>query len=250
MEKSERAFPAVQAQAHKNGCLLRLWRVVSFSHIIETLQPPSFHAGDIGALKEVYNNIALMEALLLGMGITPFLDMSSVVDKYGSNGWTWTQNISIFLQMGFALCNIIMIVVLLTYISSVDKRERHAELYNCPVFGVPVANFFLSTLFALSFSVAMIYNTMGPAFGYTALAIICAFLVGGGSIALYMFFFRLPKLGHGIDAHHKLPQCSRPGCTNDSRERCCSVSSYCTVMCSRLDWKEHGLVCGQTGGVE
>lgn len=192
---------AYRGAAHKpapgcalcSGTCLRLWRILTFSLIVENMNPPSFHEGDISSLKEVYSNIALMEALLLGMGISPFLTMDAVFSAHGYNAWSYTQNLSIFLQMGIALCNIILIVLLLMYITSVDKRQRQAELQELPVFGLPILNFLLSTIFALSFSISHIMNSLGSGFGWMAVGVVALVVFGGGGFGLYMFFVRLPS---------------------------------------------------------
>jgi len=178
------------------AALAVLWRYGTLNVLVEHVELHDAEEGDIGSLISVYNLVALISALLLSCGMAPFSGMSAVVDAYGDTPLTRFTNISIMCVMGCSLINLVLIVLLSFYISAVDRRFRHQELRDFPMFGVPLLLFVASIVFAVLWVTSNIWLTLQPGYLYLTVTFFLLCAVVGIPTICYAFFFRLARLRH------------------------------------------------------
>ena len=196
--------------AAQQGCgtvIWVAWRYLSLNVLVETLSDRDIY-GDLSALTGVYNLIALIEALLLGVGIGPFMDMNNLNETYGDVPLVRFNNVMIMCVMGFSLINLCIIVLLTFYISSVHRARRHLEVRNFPLFGLALWCVVFSVITALLWTIANCYLTLPPGYAYFAAAVVALMVIIGAPLLMYGFFFRLPAMRAAPDEafikHHGL----------------------------------------------
>ena len=104
------------------GLFSVLWRYATLNVLVESVQEPC-EDGDISALMNVYNLIALIEALLLGVGMSPFMDIARITAAYPDDALTRFNCVMIILMMAFALANLCLIVMLSFYMCVPRRRD-------------------------------------------------------------------------------------------------------------------------------
>jgi len=202
----------VQHAARQGCCTLVwvAWRYLSLNVLVETLTDRDIY-GDTTALSGIYNLIALIEALLLGVGIVPFSDMRNINETYGDTPLVRFNNVMIMCVMGFALVNLCIIVLLSFYISAVHRARRHLEIRNFPLFGLALWCVVFSVIAALLWTIANCYLTLPAGYAYFAAAVIAFMFFVGLPVMIYGFFFRLPAMRMAPDTaftmqHGLLPE--------------------------------------------
>jgi hypothetical protein len=151
------------------GVLGVLWRYLSMNVLVESLEPYDAEVGEVRALLNAYNLVALVSALLLSMGMGPFMDMARVVEASGDTPMTRFANVCIMCVMGLSLANLAAVPLLGFYISSVDRALRHAELRNFPLFGFPLLLLLSSVLFGLLWLIGHVYLSLPSGYAWFAI---------------------------------------------------------------------------------
>lgn len=179
------------------------WRYLSLNVLVETLTDRDIY-GDLGALTGIYNLIALIEALLLSVGIAPFMDMRNITQTYGDTPLTRFNNVMIMCVMGFSLINLCIIVLLTFYITAVHRARRHLEIRNLALFGTALWCVVFSVVSALLWVVANCFLTLPYGYAYLAIGLCAVLAVIGAPLVIYSFFFRLPAMRTDPgEAHNK-----------------------------------------------
>ena len=126
----------------------------------------------------VYNLVGLISALLLGMGITPFIDVGNVYEKYNSTQPDLTRLTiwSIFFVMGLSMSNLCFITASVLYLNAIDERLLHDEVRDFPIFGIPILLMIFTILASLLWVVAFIAVSLPREYS-VPVAIICGFVV-------------------------------------------------------------------------
>jgi hypothetical protein len=199
-------FLELRAAASRHGCLAVLWvawRYASLNILVENLEERSQY-GEISSLLGIFNLVALIEALLLGVGIVPFSDMARIVVEFGDTPLTRFNNVMAMCIMGFSFFNLCVIVMLSFYITAVHKARRHLELRNFPLFGIPLLLVVGSVFAALLWCIANCFVQLPGGYGWFALTLIAVCVAIGVPVILFAFFFRLAEKRTDPGDHHNV----------------------------------------------
>jgi len=173
-----------------------VWRYLTLNVLAENIEAFDERDGDIASLSAIYNLIALISALLLSVGMAPFLNMASVVIDYGDTPLTRVTNVCIICVMGINLLNLLVIVLLTFYITAVDRAQRHEEIRAFPCFGLPLVFLILCVSFSILWVLGNVFLTLPLGYGYFTIALVgmCASVCV--PLSVYVFFIRLAHLRH------------------------------------------------------
>jgi hypothetical protein len=125
----------------------------------------------------VYNVVGLISALLLSLGITPFVSLGDWHDRFGSSPAFVTFALALMFMMGVLFLNLIIILVCMTYLHSVASRPGVTPLdvkdraYSLPVFGIPICLFTWGVWSCLVWLLAWIFLFLPAWYAYTIIAV-------------------------------------------------------------------------------
>ena len=189
-------FAEVKRAQSVKASVIVLWRYLSLNVFAENIEAFDEREGDIASLSAIYNLIALISALLLSVGMAPFLSMASVVSDYGDTPLTRFTNVCIICVMGVNLLNLIVIVLLTFYITAVDRAQRHVEIHAFPCFGLPLVFIILCVTFSILWVLGNVFLTLSLGYGYFTIALVGMCACVCVPLFVYAFFIRLAHLRH------------------------------------------------------
>jgi hypothetical protein len=150
----------------------------------------------LSTIQSVYTFIGLVESLLLSMMISPVTSFQSFLASAppGKSDFAYASVFLIVAAMGISFLNLLIIVVLHSYLSGVHKDHLHAEVKALPVFGVPAFALVGSVFFFVLWFIAYIYVAVDWIMPVLVFTVCGAALVLFFPILVYLFVFRLPHL--------------------------------------------------------
>jgi hypothetical protein len=158
-------------------------------------------------LQEVYTFIGLVEALLLSMIISPVSNFGSFMASPDlsqlQQAASYAAVYAIALAMGIAFLNLIIIIVLFSYLSGVHPDHLEEEIKALPVFGVPAVALVCSVLCFLLWFLCFTFVTVNWVMPTIVLAVCIGAAVVFLPILVYLFVFRLPHLSRRTNAQRK-----------------------------------------------
>lgn len=110
----------------------------------------------LNSLAFVYNTIAFVEALLLAVGVSPFLQLGDWFERFGSSSAFIICSLSLIGMMGTCLLNLLVILACLTFLNGIPPHEVKETMLFFPVFGMPIYLFVGSVLNALVYTFSWI----------------------------------------------------------------------------------------------
>jgi hypothetical protein len=156
---------------------------------------------------QVYTFIGLVEALLLSMIISPVSNFGSFM---ATAGMSEMQQVAAFLAvyaialaMGIAFLNLIIIIVLYSYLSGVHPDHLEEEVRALPVFGVPAVALVCSVICFLLWFLCFTFVTVNWVMPVIVLVVCVAAGIVFLPVLVYLFVFRLPYLSRKKNAQRK-----------------------------------------------
>ena len=139
-----------------HGCfpfrlLWTIWCIISLNSVVlgimKASRPKSENA--LESLRDIFTVIALVEALLLSVGITPFLTIAAdwnPLPPFNSDlSWTLVYNsVSLCCMMVCCTLSLVLIAFYLMYLPAVPMHLRFEEVAKVPIFGLFLVSFALS----------------------------------------------------------------------------------------------------------
>jgi hypothetical protein len=159
-------------------------------------------------MQEVYTFIGLVEALLLSMIISPVSNFGTFMATPGElstlqQAAAYTAVYAIALAMGIAFLNLIIIIVLFSYLSGVHSDHLEEEIKALPVFGVPAVALVCSVLCFLLWFLCFTFVTVNWVMPTIVLAVCVGATMVFLPVLVYLFVFRLPHLSRRENARRK-----------------------------------------------
>jgi hypothetical protein len=122
-------------------------------------------------LNAIYNTIALIVALLLAVGITPFVLLGEWHERIGDTVAFSIMAGSLILMLATCFFNLLVILACLTYLHGLKSEDVKARVIAFPVFGFPFYFFSYAVLLSMVFALAWIFIFLPPAYLYTTVSI-------------------------------------------------------------------------------
>jgi hypothetical protein len=137
-----------------------VWDLVPFNWVAVDLLD-QHHEGSkphevtvLNSLTFVYNVIAFVEALLLAVGMTPFVLLGDWFNRFGYSPAFIICSLALIGMMGTCLLNLLVILACLTFLNGIPPPEVKDTMLFFPVFGMPIYLFVGSILNALVYTFA------------------------------------------------------------------------------------------------
>lgn len=175
----------------------RLWRICTLNFLCEVLVADGDEAGG-ERLKQMYELLGLISALLVGISISPTLDMHNWLVPADDPGLSESRPVAIaavialFCVMGFSIFNIMYVTVITVYLNVIAADELQSEVTNLPVWGIPILAF-VGTILAAFIWVCLYLFIQFPFYALPIAIWFGTVMTLFFSLQFYLFVFRLPQ---------------------------------------------------------